>query len=326
LIRNIPAFGVGAAGANLNPMSASDSPDPGPGIRVALIQIASGQCWADPDGALEQNLGAILSRYDEVADDVDLAVFPELSLTGYIPLKGYDQARKRTLYDVALRCHEEALPGLARATQGRRSSLVVGLMEPARMRFEMFNSLALIEDGDVLAVHRKIHLPVEENHYFAPGGDVTVVDSKHGRISLLICYDMLFPETARIAALRGAELLCISSNWLGISGLERLGEVIPLARALEEQLHVVFVNGVGTVEVRGRQWSFYGKSRAVSANGTVLALAGGGEETVVAQLTRADLGAAADVFPLLRDRRPDTYGELVAPLVESALIETGASA
>jgi hypothetical protein len=46
---------------------------------------------------------------------------------------------------------------------------------------------------------------------------------------------------------------------------------------------------------------------------------------VVALLTQADLAAAADVFPLLRDRRPDTYGELVAPLVESALVETGAA-
>jgi len=308
-------------------MSSSDptAPDGGAGIRVALIQIAADQCWADPAGALDRNLELVRAKFEDVADEVDLAVFPELSLTGYIPLKGYDQARKRLLYDVARRCRSNALPELARATRGRRSSLVVGFMEPARMRFEMFNSLALLEDGEVMAVHRKIHLPVEENHYFAPGRDVTVVDSKHGRIALLICYDMLFPETARIAALRGAELLCISSNWLGIAELERLGEVIPRARALEEQLHVVFVNGVGTVEVRGREWSFYGKSRAVSAAGTVVAEAGSGEESVVALLTQADLAAAADVFPLLRDRRPDTYGELVAPLVESALVETGAA-
>lgn len=297
-----------------SPGEASEAPA---GVEVALVQIAAEQCWADPTG-LDRNLAKVLDRYAEVADSTDLAVFPELALTGYIPLKGYDQRRKRVLYELGLRCHREALPALAAATRGRRASLVVGLIEPAQMRHEMFNSLALIEDGEVLAVHRKIHLPVEENHYFTPGEDVTVADSRHGRIALLVCYDMLFPESARVAALRGAELLCISSNWLAISDLERLGEILPVARALEEQMHVVFVNGVGPVEVRGRTWHFYGKSRAVSATGQVVAQAGGEEEHVTALLSREDLGRAADVFPLLRDRRPQTYGDLVQPLAAFA--------
>src|SRR3954471_11445331 len=163
-------------------MSSSDptAPDGGAGIRVALIQIAADQCWADPDGALDRNLELVCAKFEDVADEVDLAVFPELSLTGYIPLKGYDQARKRLLYDVALRCRSDALSELAAASRNRRASLVVGFMEPARMRFEMFNSVALVEAGEVKAVHRKIHLPVEENHSFAPGCDVTVADSKHG--------------------------------------------------------------------------------------------------------------------------------------------------
>jgi predicted amidohydrolase len=290
-------------------------------LTVALAQLGVEQCWADQDGgALARNTAKLLEWYERVADEADLVVFPELSLTGYIPLKGYDQRRKRQLYEVALRCEAEALPQLAEATRGRRASLVVGLMEPASMRHEMFNSLAFVEDGEVLGVHRKIHLPVEENHYFAPGDEVTVVDSRHGRIALLVCYDMLFPESARAAALQGAELLCISSNWLAISDLERLGEVIPVARALEEQMHVVFVNGVGEVEVRGRTWSFYGKSRAVSATGRVVGEAGGEEECLSVVLEREDLGRAADVFPLLRDRRPETYRDLVRPLPDFAAL------
>lgn len=173
---------------------------------IALAQIGVDQCWADPADGLERNKSKVLPWYDEVADEVDLMVFPELALTGYIPLKGYDQRRKRLLYEIALRCREEVLPELARATRDRRASLVVGLMKPAQMRYEMFNALVLAEDGEVAAVHRKIHLPVEENHYFVPGNDVTVVSTKHGRIALLICYDMLFPESVRIAALRGAAL------------------------------------------------------------------------------------------------------------------------
>lgn len=292
----------------------------GADLAVALVQIGVEQAWEDPQ-ALERNTRKLIEWYDSVADDVDLAVFPELALTGYIPLKGYDQKRKRILYEVSLECRREAVPRLIAATRGRRASVVAGFMEPSRMRNEMFNSVALCEDGVCLAVHRKIHLPVEENHYFVPGKDVTVVDSRHGRIALLICYDMLFPESARIAALRGAELLCISSNWLAIADLERLAEIFPVARALEGQMHVVFVNGVGEAHVRGRTWSFFGKSRAVAASGRVVDVAGTGEGCLRAVLKREELARAADVFPLLRDRRPDTYADLVRPSAHHVLSE-----
>jgi predicted amidohydrolase len=288
-------------------------------LTVELAQVGVEQCWADP-GALERNTRKLVDWYERAADDTDLVAFPELALTGYIPLKGYDQARKRTLYEVALRCQHEALPALAERTRGRRASLAVGFMEPAQMRHELFNSLAFLEDGELLGVHRKIHLPVEENHYFVPGEDVTVVDSRCGRVALLVCYDMLFPESARIAALRGAEILCISSNWLAIEDLEQLAEVLPTARALEEQLHVLFVNGVGEASARGRTWSFFGKSRAVAASGELLGKAGREEERVRVVLERDQLARAAAVFPLLRDRRPQTYADIVRPSADFAAL------
>lgn len=282
-------------------------------VAVHVAQISSEQVWTER-AALTRNADKVLAWYDAAATEADLVVFPELTLSGYIPLKGYDQTRKRLLADAALEATEHELPRLAARTAGRRAAMVVGFMESSAMRNEMHNSLALLQDGAIAAVYRKVHLPVEENHYFVPGDDIVVVDCVAGRVALSICYDMVFPETARMAALRGAELLVVSSNWLGIANLRRLGQVLPIARALEEQMHVVFVNGVGDLEVRGRTWRLYGSSTIVNAAGTTLATAGEGEEWLTATLERGALAEASDVFPVLRDRRPSVYADLTAPL------------
>ena len=152
------------------------------GKAIRIAQIASEQCWADPT-ALARNAAKVLEWYERVADEADLVVFPELTLSGYIPLKGYDQRRKHILAEVANAAVDGALPRLAAATRGRRAAMVVGFMEPSTMRHELYNSVALIEDGDVLGVYRKMHLPVEENHYFVPGDQPLVVSCRAGRSS-----------------------------------------------------------------------------------------------------------------------------------------------
>jgi predicted amidohydrolase len=278
---------------------------------VALAQIPARQAWADDD-AVEANTKTVRSLFEMHADETDLVVFPELALTGYIPLKGYDQRRKRILSDAAGKATNHYLPLLREATAGRRAVMVVGLMEPAAMRHEFYNSVAVLDDGDLSAVYRKIHLPVEENHYFLPGDEVVVAETKAGVIAPMICYDLLFPEVTRIAALRGAEILVMVSNWLDIAHLRRLGEVLPVARALESHAHVLFVNGVGDLEARGLRFTLYGRSRAVSATGELVAEADDAEGVLVATLPGADLDAASDVFPVMRDRRPPVYRPLMA--------------
>jgi predicted amidohydrolase len=288
-------------------------------LEVAIAQIPARQAWADP-GAVAANGDNIADIYSDLADRVDLVVFPELALTGYIPLKGYDQHRKRILAEAAREAATTQLNRLVDTTKGRRAALVVGLMEPASMRDEFHNSVALAEDGQLRAVYRKIHLPVEENHYFLPGDQVIVAETRGGRIALLICYDLLFPEVSRMASLAGADVLVVVSNWLDIAHLRRLGEVLPVARALEGHVHVVFVNGVGELEARGRRWSLYGGSRLVTARGEVVAVAGANEEILFGTLPGADLDGASDVFPVMRDRRPDVYSRLVDRASSFALL------
>ncbi len=292
------------------------------GAQVAVAQISAIQCWSDPSG-LEVNTAKVQDWYGKVADSTDLVVFPELTLSGYIPLKGYDQNKKRILSEVADRAAGKSLPELAKATKGRRAAMVVGFMEPTSMRHEMYNSVALLQDGAILGVYRKMHLPVEENHYFVPGDETVVVDCRAGRVGLTICYDIVFPESARMAALQGAEIVIATSNWLAIQDLQRLGEVLPVARALEQQCHVIFVNGVGQFEIRGRVWDLYGASTIVSAKGEVVAKAGNGEELLQGFLPRSALADAANVFPLMRDRRPDAYGDIAGGRTRFAKVKPG---
>lgn len=77
-------------------------------------------------------------------------------------------------------------------------------------------------------------------------------------------------------------------------------------------MHVVFANGVGELEARGRRWSLYGGSRLVSARGEVVATAGVDQQVLIGSLSGADLDGASDVFPVMRDRRPEIYQPLVA--------------
>ena len=136
---------------------------PSPDMTVAVAQIPARQAWAD-DEAVPQNARVIADLYSDLADRVDLVVFPELALTGYIPLKGYDQRRKRILSQAAHAASAE-LSRLIDLTAGRRAALVVGLMEPASMRHEFHNSVVLADDGDLAGVRV---------HYCCPGCDKKV--------------------------------------------------------------------------------------------------------------------------------------------------------
>jgi len=77
-------------------------------------------------------------------------------------------------------------------------------------------------------------------------------------------------------------------------------------------MHVVFANGVGAVESRGRTWQLYGGSAIISAAGQLIVRGGSDEELVAGVLADESLAAAASIFPVLRDRRPDAYGDLIA--------------
>ena len=78
----------------------------------------------------------------------------------------------------------------------------------------IYNSAAVVDSSGVRAVYRKTHLWDRERLIFTPGAELPpVVETAHGRIGVLICYDLEFPELPRSLALRGADLICAPVNW-----------------------------------------------------------------------------------------------------------------
>lgn len=233
------------------------------------------------------------------AAGAQLLLTPELFPVGYAP------RRLRAAWDSA------ELPALraALADVARRHDIgLVYSLPDVTPAGEWHIAATLVdESGDELLGYRKVHLfGPDERAAFSAAVEAPAVVGFHGlRVSLVICYDIEFPESARAAALRGAELLLVPTALAG--GFNAVPEVLVRARALENQLTVAYANHTG-VEVG---CEFRGGSIVAGPDGDVLAAAGPGAELVFADVgvpavAAADSAADGDVA-YLRDRRPDLY-------------------
>lgn len=232
------------------------------------------------------------------AAGAQLLVTPELFAVGYAP------RRLREAFDPGrLPALREALAGIAR----RNAIALVYSLPAVTLAGEWHISATLIDaSGNELLSYDKVHLfGPDERAAFAPAAAPPGVVDFHGhKTALAICYDIEFPETARAAALRGADLLLVPTALAG--GFDVVPQVLIRARALENQLTVAYANHTGTEE----DCDFRGGSIVASPDGTVLAAAGDGPELLFAELGEARRAAAdgvEDAVDYLRDRRPEIY-------------------
>ena len=171
-------------------------------VRVACHQLAPAV------GALEANRALALGAIDAAAGaGAQVVVLPELVTSGYVFA---DAAEARSLAEPA---DGPTLAGWEERAAARGLVIAGGFAELGADG-RLYNSAALVDPDGVRAVYRKVHLWDREPDWFAPGdAPPPVVDTPHGRIGLIVCYDLEFPEWTRAAALRGAELLCVPTNW-----------------------------------------------------------------------------------------------------------------
>jgi predicted amidohydrolase len=238
----------------------------------------------------------------------ELIIFPECALTGYC-FTSLDEARPMA----------ETIPGpstekLAAAAQILECTVVVGLLESEGER--IYNSAIVVGPGGLLGVHRKAHLPCLGVDWRTTPGDtpLQVFDTAHGKVGINICFDVSFPEAARVLKLRGAQLLAIPTNWPVGSDI---WAHTPNVRATENHFHVVAANRVG--EERG--WRFAGHSKIVDFAGKVHAEAGEAEETILyaeLDLPAADQNRVIRIpgiweYDRMAIRRPELYGPITEP-------------
>jgi len=269
-------------------------------LRIALAQVAPRL------GALEENLArhAELVR-EAAAGGAGLVVFPELGLTGYLlqDLAG----------EVAMRVDDPRLAALAAETAG--CSAVVSFVEESGDH-RLFIAAALLEDGRVRHVHRKIHLPTyglfDERRFFAAGDAIRAVPSRLGvGIGLTVCEDLWHLGTAQVLALDGAQVIVnVSSSPgrdLAATHAEGLGTAASWRSLLRTYAQlttsvVVFCNRVGVDE----SISFWGGSEVIGPAGETIARAPLYDEALVyADVPLADVRRERIALPLLRDERPE---------------------
>jgi len=268
---------------------------------VACCQLAPQ--LADPAANRELAAAAI---GDAVAAGASVIVLPELMSSGYA---FESQAEARA-------CAESpdglTVTDWARLAAAHDVVVVGGFCEAAGD--EVFNSAALVDSGGLRCVYRKAHLWDAEPRWFVPGSVAPpVVATPHGRIGVMICYDLEFPEWVRLPGLDGAQLLCAPVNWPAYPrpAGERPSEVVRVqADAAVNRMFIAVCDRVGTE--RGVEW--VGGSVIVDADGWPLA--GGAASVQPAMLlANCELDTALDkaVSPnndVLRDRRPELYGRV----------------
>jgi N-carbamoylputrescine amidase len=286
-------------------------------VRVSAIPLSSQPC------RIEENLATIESWcWSAHREKADLVLFPELSLTGFIPNHPVgDHAQWLTEVLQAAWASAQTLSG---AVVGRleKLSLQTGLFIAAGMLENagnvLFNTHVLVGEGKLYGYWRKMHIPLFEMQVYNGGGVPEVVDTPLGRIGANICFDTLLPESTRLLGVQNAEIVLFPfaadpppatpqgwSDWAG-PALK--------ARCAENGVFGVSCNYLGKVDFAGATQTFPGGAMIVGPNGAVLAQLteqSNGANALSFDLDRKALVEARSRFEYtMRFRRPELYGSL----------------
>ena len=273
---------------------------------VAAIQREFGE---DRDENRDAMLAAVA---DAIAGGADIVLPSELFEGRY-----FCQFERQEFFSWASTADDSpAVSAVQKVTAGTGAVVPVSFFEDARPSY--FNSVAIVEDGRVLGVYRKAHIPdgpgYEEKFYFTPGNTgFRTWRTRHGRIGVGICWDQWFPEAARAMALQGADLLCYPTAIGSEVGSQAGNDTSDMWRramdghAVCNHVPVVAANRTGVED----DITFYGSSFIVDHRGRPVAEAGRATtETIYAELDFAQATADRAGWGLFRDRRPDLYGGL----------------
>ena len=281
-------------------------------ITVAALQLALGS--ADE----QDNIAAVAALVEQAAGQGAQVVLPPELFSGCYFCSVEDDA----LFALARPAAEHpSVVAMQKLAKGLGVAIPTSFFE--RDGHHYYNTLAMIgPDGEVQGTYRKSHIPdgpgYEEKFYFRPGNDgFKTWDVGGTRIGIGVCWDQWYPETARVLALQGAELLFYPTA-IGSEPKDpemdtsRLWRRAMIGHAVSNCMPVIAANRIGHENEHGGDGqAFYGHSFICDEWGDMLAEYGG-EETG-ALVATLDLAAAAKhraSWGFFRDRRPQLYGRI----------------
>jgi omega-amidase len=252
-------------------------------------------------GDVAANVAAMRAGLEEAAGaGARLCVLPELWSTSFLGQVDGELAR-------AAEAAEAELQSCSRNHQ----LLVVGSTIES-VAGTVFNTAHVYDRGERLGSYRKIHLfsPNLEHRRHGAGEDPCLLETRFGRLAVMICYDLRFPELARYYFHRGAELLAIPGQWP--EARAQHWRTLLRARAIENQLFVLGCNRTGEEPSQrsGEAMAFAGDGRIVDPTGEVLAAGGGEAGAIIAPIELRKARTMRRILPIARDQRPSVHRRL----------------
>jgi len=286
-------------------------------LKVAMIQQS---CC----GCREDNIAKTCRMVrTAAASGAELIVLQELHTSTY-----FCQVESPALFDLA-----ESIPGPSTETLGNLAGelavvIVASLFERRAAGLYHNTAVVLEKDGSIAGIYRKMHIPDDpgfyEKFYFTPGDlGFNPIKTSVGTLGVMVCWDQWYPEAARMMALAGADLL-IYPTAIGWDREDSIAEqqrqydawlTVQRGHAVANGLPLLAVNRVG-FEPSPQQPEngilFWGGSFAVGPQGEILAQASRMDEEIVAlEIDSARSEEVRRIWPFLRDRRIDEYGDLL---------------
>jgi N-carbamoylputrescine amidase len=287
---------------------------------VGLIQQS---CGNDRTLNVEKSIAGIRQAATQGAQ---LAVLQELHCGPY-----FCQTEDTAAFDLA-----ETIPGPSTEQFGKVAKelgivIVTSLFERRAAGLYHNTAVVLEKDGSIAGTYRKMHIPDDpgfyEKFYFTPGDlGFTPIKTSVGNLGLLVCWDQWYPEAARLMALAGADMLIYPTaiGWDPSDPEEEKQRQLDAwvtsqrAHAIANGIPVISVNRVGLEGSDvGGGIQFWGNSFVSGPQGEYLAQCGNkGEEVLVVDIDMGRSETVRRIWPFLRDRRIDAYGEIIKRFID----------
>ena len=286
-------------------------------LTVAAVQMS---CSVNPEESIKKAEDLVM---EAVGKGAKLILLPELFERQYVC-----QERRYGYYEVAKPVMEnEAVKHFIDVSSKTGTVLPISIYE--KDCNVLYNTVAMLDSGNFLGIYRKTHIPddlfYQEKFYFTPGNTgFKVFDTSVGRVGVGICWDQWFPETARSLTVNGAEIILYPTaigsepvlntdscgHWRRTMQGHSAANIIPVAAA-----NRIGAENVTPCEATNNQTSsltFYGSSFITDMTGELVESADRTSETVLVHCFDLDeINAARLEWGLMRDRRPECYGDIV---------------